>query len=248
MPYVINENIKIHYKSVGLGEPLVMLHPNGHCLEDWYTLDYIAQLQLFNLILIDGRGFGGSSKPHDASFYHPQLIASDTIAVLNSLGIDKAHCFGYSMGGRHAFGLMQYYPERFKSFIIGGAHPYKNNKLLQSYSQLLQQGLPKLIDVFEKNFGLFPPKIKENFLKNDEQALVAANALPLVDYSAALASYSGSVTFIVGEKDPILRYVQRAQENTKGSKIFIISNNNHMQLFFKPKAMIDIITTQLLLP
>lgn len=113
-----------------------MLHPNGHCIKDWHVLGYTTQLKKsFQLILIDGRGFGDSDKPHDANYYQTQLIASDTIAVMNNLGIDRAHCFGYSMGGRNA-----------NAFIIGGAHPYAVNKLLNSYTDLLNQGLPKLVE------------------------------------------------------------------------------------------------------
>ncbi len=100
MPYVINENLKINYEPVGHGEPLVMLHPNGHCIKDWYMLDYVKQLENhFHLILIDSKEFGNSDKPHDASYYYPQLIANDTSAVLDFLSIEKAHCFGYTMAG-----------------------------------------------------------------------------------------------------------------------------------------------------
>ena len=242
MPHIINDNLKINYESVGYGEPLVMLHPNGHCIKDWYTLGYVEQLEKhFQLILIDSRGFGDSDKPHDSSYYHPQLIANDAIAVLDFLGIEKAHCFGYSMGGRHAFGLMRYYPNRFKSFIIGGAHPYANNELLHSYTRLLQQGLPRVVEVFEINFGPFPPAIKDNFLKNELKALLAINSLPLVDFTATLANYTESVSFIVGGKDPILKYVQRAQGSKEGTKISIVPNNNHMQLFFTARVIAEIL-------
>lgn len=249
MPYVINDNLKIHYESVGDGEPLVMLHPNGHSIKDWYALDYIKQLENhFHLILIDSRGFGNSDKPHDASYYYPQLIANDTIAVLDFLGINKSHCFGYSMGGRHAFGLMRYYPDRFQSFVIGGAHPYMSNKLLHSYNKLLQQGLPKLVEVFEINFGPFPSGVKDTFLKNDLKALLAINSLPLEDFTAALDNYIGNVFFIVGEKDPILKNVQQAQKSKEGTKISIVPNNNHMQLFFAAHIitaiLIDFITSK----
>lgn len=161
MPLIINHDITINFESIGHGEPLVMLHPNGHCIKDWHILNYIAQLEnSFQLVLIDARGFGDSDKPHDADYYRPELIASDTIAVMKHLGIDKARCFGYSMGGRHAFALMHYFPEYFTSFVIGGAHPYTVNKLLNSYTNLLKQGLPKLMESFEKNFGQFPLEVK----------------------------------------------------------------------------------------
>lgn len=239
MPYIINNGVKINYESIGDGEPLVMLHPNGHCIKDWHILNYTAQLKkYFQLILIDGRGFGESDKPHEADYYQTQLIASDTVAVMNSLGIDRAHCFGYSMGGRNAFALMHYYPEHFNSFVIGGAHPYTVNKLLNSYTQLLHQGLPKLVEIFEKNFGHFPLEVKSNFLKNDLTALLTINSLPLVDYSETLAHYKGNVSFIVGEKDPILHYVKKAQQSCESAQINVVPHKNHMQLFFSSTEII----------
>ncbi len=233
MPQINNNQVTINYEVIGQGEPLVMLHPNGHCLKDWHILGYVALLEkYFQLILIDSRGCGESDKPHEATLYQPHLIASDTIAVLNALDINSAHCFGYSMGGRHALALMQYYPDYFRSFIIGGAHPYANNKLLNSYLQLLQQGLPKVVDAFEKNFGAFPANIKSNFLKNDPIALLALNSLPVVDTTEALANYKSTISFMVGERDPIASEVKRAQQSKPGARINIIPHLNHMQVFF----------------
>lgn len=249
MPYIINNNVKINYELTGNGEHLVMLHPNGHSIKDWYSLGYVEQLEKwFQLILIDGRGFGDSDKPHDAAHYQPQLIASDTIAVLDTLGIEKTHCFGYSMGGRHAFALMQYYPEYFESFIIGGAHPYTFNKLLHSYTQLLQQGLPKLVEVFEKNFGIFPPEVKHNFLKNDLSALLAINSVPLIDFTKTLANYKGNILFVVGEKDPILNYVKQAQQSKIGAQINIVLHKNHMQLFFTAEIFASLLHDFIIAP
>ena len=242
MPYVINNGLKINYESIGQGQPLIMLHPNGHCINDWHALGYVKKLENhFQLILIDSRGYGNSDKPHESKYYQSQLIASDTIAVLNTLNIDKAHCFGYSMGGRHAFALMQYYPDYFQSFVIGGAHPFTENKLLHSYTKLLQQGLPKLVEVFEKNFGSFPPEVKRNFLKNDLNALLTINLLPLVDFSEGLINYKRNILFIVGDKDPVLNYVKRALKINETAKIYVIPDKNHMQLFFDSEIMTSLL-------
>jgi pimeloyl-ACP methyl ester carboxylesterase len=238
MPFITNDNMKIHYQTIGQGEPLLMLHPNGHCINDWYALDYVTLLEKhFRLILIDCRGFGDSDKPHESKYYVPDLIASDAIAVLDHLHIDTAHCFGYSMGGRHALGLMRYHPDRFKTYIIGGAHPYAHNKLLCSYIQLLHSGLPKLIEVFESNFGAFPPLVKDAFLKNDVKALLAVNSSPVFDYAKSLVAYERNVSFIVGEADPILKYVKQAQESKPGARLSVVPGMNHMQLFFSAKII-----------
>ena len=43
--------------------------------------------------------------------------------MLDELGVDKAHYFGYSLGGELGWALAKYVPDRFSSLIIGGASP-----------------------------------------------------------------------------------------------------------------------------
>ncbi len=71
MPYAAhvdnNKKIDIYYETIGMGEPIVFHHGNGNCCKDWYTLGYVEALARdFQLILIDSRGYGKSSKPHES--------------------------------------------------------------------------------------------------------------------------------------------------------------------------------------
>ena len=51
----------------------------------------------YRCISFDHRGAGDSDKPKDA--YATELIARDAIALLDTLGIEKAHVAGTSTGG-----------------------------------------------------------------------------------------------------------------------------------------------------
>ncbi len=75
----------------------------------------------YRLILIDARGHGDSDKPHAPEAYRMELRVGDVTAVLDHLGIDRAHCLGYSDGGEVALGAARYAPERFTALVIGGA-------------------------------------------------------------------------------------------------------------------------------
>ena len=46
------------------------------------------------------------------------------VAVLDELGIERAHFIGNSWGGRLGFGIGEHAPERVLSLVIGGQQPY----------------------------------------------------------------------------------------------------------------------------
>jgi pimeloyl-ACP methyl ester carboxylesterase len=45
----------------------------------------------FRLIYVDHRGLGRSDRPHDAAAYAMPLRVGDAVAVLDELGIERAH-------------------------------------------------------------------------------------------------------------------------------------------------------------
>lgn len=121
-----NDGVQIHYEVEGDGPPLVLCHGSFGSLEDWRDFGYVDALRdRHKLVLIDSRGHGKSDKPTDQLSYGLELRASDVVAVLDALGIGVCDYMGYSMGGWIGFGLARYAPHRFRSLILGGAHPFK---------------------------------------------------------------------------------------------------------------------------
>jgi aminoacrylate hydrolase len=70
----------------------------------------------YRCISFDHRGAGDSDKPKDA--YATELIARDAIALLDTLGIDKAHVAGTSTGGCVLQNLAIDHPERLDCCIF----------------------------------------------------------------------------------------------------------------------------------
>ena len=124
MPFVNNKGIKIHYVLEGEGVPIILIHGGFGSHQEWHIADVINSLKDdYQLILPDLRGHGQSDRPHDSKSYSSRSFTSDIIAILDDLEIEKAHCWGYSLGGYLGFCLSRDYPERFHSFIIGGMYP-----------------------------------------------------------------------------------------------------------------------------
>ena len=103
----------------GEGAPLVLLHGNG---ED--SLYFEKQFDLFSryfrVIAVDSRGHGGST--HGEEGLSIGLMAEDVLAVLDALGIERAHLLGFSDGGNIALSFALRWPERVDKLILNGAN------------------------------------------------------------------------------------------------------------------------------
>jgi pimeloyl-ACP methyl ester carboxylesterase len=177
MPYANHNGIHIHYEVEGTGRPLVLQHGFTGNLKRWYQFGYVEALKPnYRVILVDARGHGASDKPHDAAAYALSLRVGDVVAVLDSLNLDKAHYWGYSMGGWIGFGMAKYAPERVHSLIIGGAHPYEQR--LPASSRLDGSDpdafVAALFGRLGVNAGTIPPGLREELFANDFRALAAA--------------------------------------------------------------------------
>jgi pimeloyl-ACP methyl ester carboxylesterase len=108
--YADNENARIWYASFGEGPPVVLLHGGlgnggnwGHQVPALVAAGYRA-------IVVDSRGQGRSSR--DDRPYSYELMATDTRAVLDALGIARAAFIGWSDGADIALVLSKQTPER----------------------------------------------------------------------------------------------------------------------------------------
>jgi pimeloyl-ACP methyl ester carboxylesterase len=134
----------------------------------------------YRLILVDARGHGRSGKPHDPAEYDLKLRVKDVLAVMDQLGIDKAHYMGYSMGGRIGFGIILHVLDRFHSLIIGGMSANTANTDVPPEQRigLLRQGMAHYVADAEAKEGPMEAGRRKGLLDNDPEALVAATIAP----------------------------------------------------------------------
>ena len=227
MPYATNNGVRIYYEVEGAGPPLILHHGSFGSGEDWRELGYTESLKHeYRLILLDARGHGASDKPHDPAAYDLELRAGDVTAVLDDLGIQRAHFFGYSMGGWIGFGLAKYAPSRFYSLILGGAHPYAESA--QGFRDILSSGRDKFISSLTQAFGPYmTPAMSERLLAND---LVAGLALSQdrADLSSVLPTMTMPCLIFVGEADPRLTAVGECAKQIGKAAFFSLPACGHV--------------------
>lgn len=241
MPYAENQGVKIHYQVEGEGIPVVLLHGFLNDCQTWYEINYVHSLKPYcQLILIDSRGYGKSDKLYHQDEYFLIHRVRDVLAVMDAMRINKAHIFGYSMGGRIAFGFTKYAPERLLSLIIGGMGPYKMPIDLTPRVEMLQQGMETIVDDLEKRNGKLPQEVKDRILQNDPKALIA-DTKDTIEWNGVderLETISVPVLYFVGDQDYFLEDAKRASDRIKDVEFVILEDMNHNDAYVKKTAIL----------
>ena len=99
MPTRTINGVDLYYELDGdSGEPLVLVHGYTGDISDWrhQQREFSRTHRVFAL---DNRGHGRSSAPTDRSVYTVANMADDAEALIDSLGFERYHLVGHSMGG-----------------------------------------------------------------------------------------------------------------------------------------------------
>jgi pimeloyl-ACP methyl ester carboxylesterase len=93
---LLDGGVRMRYREIGEGPPVLLLHGYVGRLEMFSGLaDSIARHH--RVIVPDQRGFGGTTRFASASDYGQRMV-DDVIALMDSLGVRHAHLLGHSMG------------------------------------------------------------------------------------------------------------------------------------------------------
>ena len=114
-------NRQIHLHEFGAGPPVLMLHgggPGASGLSN-YARNIDALASRFRVLVPDLPGYGGSSKGVNSEDPFGDLAAA-MLALLDALGIDRAHVVGNSLGGACALRMALEQPGRVDRLVLMG--------------------------------------------------------------------------------------------------------------------------------
>jgi pimeloyl-ACP methyl ester carboxylesterase len=250
MPYAENGGVRLYFEVAGDGPPLVLHAGGAQRLQDWRReeLDYVRALRgEYRLILMDPRGHGQSDKPHDAAAYAYRTRVQDVTAVLDTVGVERAHFWGYSMGAQIGFGLGIFATARVRSLILGGYSPDVADRRGGWAAQAarfrqgtMEEAMEDYVAGMEADLGPFPPAVRRDFLANDPLALAAVfeafAALP--DLGDRLAEITAPTLIYAGDRDAPFGGAQRAAEAIPGAIFVALPGQNHAQANYAAEALL----------
>ena len=124
MPYATTDDqVRLHYEETGAGSAVIFVHEFAGDYRSW-ELQMRHFGQRHRAIAFNARGYPPSDVPGAAAAYSQNRAADDILAVLDHLGIERAHVVGLSMGGFAVLHFGLRHPARALSLVveIGRAH------------------------------------------------------------------------------------------------------------------------------
>lgn len=115
MPRIDIGEVTLNYREEGEGDAIFFVPGLQGILDAWdFQIDEFSKR--FRCVTFDHRGTGDSDKPPDS--YSTEIISRDVIALMDTLGIDKAHVVGTSTGGCILQNLAIDYPDRLRCCVF----------------------------------------------------------------------------------------------------------------------------------
>ena len=231
MPSFQHGNVEIAYLDEGEGEPIILVHGFASSKNvNWVYPTWVSDLKKAGrrVIALDNRGHGDSGKLYDAAQYEIAIMASDVIALLDHLQIERADVMGYSLGSRMTAVMALIHPQRLRSAILGGigigmiegGGPGENVALA-----LEAPSLDEVTDPVGRTFRAFADQTR-----SDRRALAAclrgSRRLMTRDEAAAIKV---PVLIAVGTTDEIAGSASALGRIIAGAEVLDIPNRDHMR-------------------
>ena len=174
-------DVDLYYEESGRGEPLLCIMGLAADSTAW-LLQVPAFAEKYRTIVFDNRGVGRSAKP--AGPYSIHQMADDAAGLLDTLGIDRAHVLGVSMGGMIAQELVLRHPQRVRGLILACTYPepdaevekHRSFTLTQLGGSVTADGEVKIdfntIDPLALFQNLLPMVFSQEFIQTDLMKLM----------------------------------------------------------------------------
>ncbi len=253
---LLYKNGTLHYRILGQGNPVVLLHGFG---EDSSVWDELAAVLSKNYLLIipDIAGTGSSSLLSGENI-GMEDYADSIYAILQKENIEKCTMIGHSMGGYITLAFAEKYPQMLHAFGLFHSSAYADDETKKETRKkaiefINQNGSAAFLKTSTPGLFMDAQKNKEDINRLIEkgasfkpEALVqyygAMIARP--DHTHVLKTFSGPVLFILGTHDKavLLEHGLEQSHLPATAHIHILRHSAHMGMLEEKEKSLFVFT------
>jgi pimeloyl-ACP methyl ester carboxylesterase len=241
--YFSDGDIRIRYREVGRGDPVVFLHGRTNSLEVWSWLaDSLASDH--RVLALDERGHGKSSKSPDPARYG-HAMADDFTGLLDHLGISRASIVGHSQGALLAAFIAMHKPERVTKVALLAGPFFPDSATYAAENAVLVRDLQTGhgFEGFLKARGATDSAARARsaamLAHNDAPSLTAvmeAQGSLMPDRTLAGGIHTPAVV-VAGSNDELLDYNRTVAAWWPGARFVQVPNATHMGILTRPETL-----------
>lgn len=249
------DKVRIYYEAHGSGTPLVLAYGIGGNAEMW-DVNRDALAARHRLILWEPRGHARSDSPEDPAKYSFERWVLDLKAVLDRLGIRKAHVGGLSLGAGIATRFALRFPSRVRSLVVTNSSSAAGLPLsvenLVMRARSIEITLTKGMDAMAEYAMVANPNLSERLAldpgaraefyeeyrrlspigyANSLRALIAMDHI-----TDQLRRLRLPVLLIGADRDPSLEPMKVMHRRVRGSRLVVLSPASHFGNRDQPEA------------
>ena len=250
MPVYENSWGTTRYAVEGNGPAVLLIHGVGARLDNWDGAAAVLARD-FKVVRYDLRGHGQSSKSPGP--YSLELFADDAAALLDHLGIGRAHVAGHSLGGMIAITLASRHPQRVDRLAVlsaaAGRTEEERRKVMERIA-LIAASIPgdhfrnSLSRWFTDEFRAANPELIEQYAarnrENDPACYAAAyTVLATGEVAPDLPRVNAPTLVVTGENDlgSNPRMSRFIHAGIAGSELRILPRLRHSILIEAPRTV-----------
>lgn len=149
---------------------------------------------------------------NQADYALPKRV-KDLTAIMDHAGIDRAHFYGFSMGGWIGYGVLKYAPERSHSVVIGGFGPITDPYFGIDPADLARGSVERREDPLPDEYEVIHAVFRETAAFEGAEDAVREAPMPLL--------------FFAGTEEPRFESVKAAAALNDRASFFELPGLNH---------------------
>jgi len=272
MPTVNANGIDTWYELRGAGPMLVLCHGWLGPTDDWPPGLLEALEPHHRLLVYDVRGHGRTTALEDPDAYSLPLYAQDLRALLDALGVERAHICGSSQGGMIAAQFAVDCPERTRSLLLcdstagnsvdegpGGEFERTLRDAFELMERMaVEEGLAALCERriaydmendphyydFPEPPDLRQERDRQRYARLSLHAFVGTNRAirNRPDLTARLPQLQMPALVLVGEWDGFRPCAERDHRLIEGSRFVLVRRSGHSAPSWRPDVFVRAVT------
>lgn len=251
--------VEVHHVVTGRADAPVVVLSNSlgatHAMWD----ENLSELeQHFRVVRYDTRGHGDSPVPSGP--YSIDDLTDDVVALLDHLGVRRAHFVGLSLGGMTGMRLAARHPERVDRLVVlcTGAHLTPSSAWHDRAATVRAEGTRAVAEAVVARW-FTPAYLQDNpEVKARSEATVAGTpdegyagcceVIGAMDLRADLASITAPTLAIAGADDPATPppHLQAIAESVDDGRLLVVPDSAHLANAQQPRAVTSAIVDHLL--